>query len=437
MSHGSLLMGTSRAKLGNMVLYRRRGKEIQRAKVTPSNPKSMAQCKQRMAFATVQGTLSALKEIVNHSFEGVEYGGRSLEYFMQLNMPLARAYRNVDAESPQAARNMAFLIKGAKAMGIMPWQVSDGSLNFPALTYVVADDCFGINGSSLTQVDVTITDAEKYRAVLAKLSLVPGDQITAIIVQAGNGAPAATYGEASNPKTYTTISRFVFKKAEDIDFTAPFQFLESTTAGYQFNKAVCNLAETSNWYDVVELTDTTIGTTANCLAFTWPNHDNTCMACVIRSQRSGADWKRSSSNMALAIGGDYEPDAPAYQVWPSYSDQVADNESPYYLNQAEQVGNEVPGTAGSGELGVSIEAGIIDAGSMRVVMAVADASLVGSTAVVTVVKNGSVVASGGTMFNGSATQDVNCGWQTAQSAGTYAVTVTCNGLSKTQNVNFE
>lgn len=429
-------MGTSRAKLGNMVLYRRRGKEIQRAKVTPKNPKSVAQCKQRMAFATVQGTLSALKGIVDHSFEGVEYGGKSLEYFMRLNMPMARAYRNVDAESPQDARNMAFLIKGAKAMGIMPWQVSEGSLNFPSLTYVVADNCFGINGSSLTQVEVTITDADKYREVLAKLSLVPGDQITAIVVQAGNGAPAATYGEARNPHTYTTISRFVFKKAEDIDFTAPFQFLESTVDGYQFNKAVCNLAETSNWYENVCLTDTTIGTVNNCLGFLWFNHDNVCMACVIRSQRSGAVWKRSSAYMALAIGGDYEPDAPAYQVWPSYGDQVAESESPYYLNQAEQVGDEVPGTAG-GELNIVISStGRIGVEDYQISLSgVADYQ---GKVVTAVVENGGVVIAVGSALVGDS-ETVGVGCYTAgvtASAGTYAVTITCDGLSKTQNVTF-
>ena len=102
-----------------------RGQQITKDRVyRVSNPRSNAQMSQRALIPIVAAARSALKDLVDHSFEGVPYGEASLKEFSKLN--LRAGALSVTSYSPNGVSNPGFadLI------------VSNGSINAPySITY--------------------------------------------------------------------------------------------------------------------------------------------------------------------------------------------------------------------------------------------------------------------------------------------------------------
>ena len=94
-----------------------RGQQITKERVySVSNPRTEAQMKQRAKVPLVAAARSALKGLVDHSWEGVPYGEHSLRTFSSKNLSAGAlkvySYASADAPSP----------------GIAEFQVSQGSL---------------------------------------------------------------------------------------------------------------------------------------------------------------------------------------------------------------------------------------------------------------------------------------------------------------------
>ena len=105
-----------------------RGQQITKDRVTRvSNPRSEAQMTQRALIPIVAAARSALKGLVNHSFEGIQYGEASLKEFSALN--LRAGALKVTSYSPNGFSNPGFA----------NFIVSKGSINEPYKTTVGAD----------------------------------------------------------------------------------------------------------------------------------------------------------------------------------------------------------------------------------------------------------------------------------------------------------
>lgn len=109
-----------------------RGEQITKDRVTRvANPRSTLQMEQRSKLPIVAAARSALKGLVDHSWEGVPYGEQSLRTFSSKNLSAGAlkvySYASPDAPSP----------------GIAEYQVSQGSLR-------------GFNLSTPTPVDGTV-----------------------------------------------------------------------------------------------------------------------------------------------------------------------------------------------------------------------------------------------------------------------------------------
>lgn len=94
-----------------------RGQQITKDRVTRvANPRTTLQMEQRSKLPLVAAARSALKGLVDHSFEGVPYGEQSLRTFSSKNLSAGAlkvySYASPDAPSP----------------GIAEYQVSQGSL---------------------------------------------------------------------------------------------------------------------------------------------------------------------------------------------------------------------------------------------------------------------------------------------------------------------
>ena len=106
-----------------------RGQQITKDRVTRvANPRSTLQMEQRSKLPIVAAARSALKGLVDHSWEGVPYGEQSLRTFSSKNLSAGAlkvySYASPDAPSP----------------GIAEYQVSQGSLRGLEARVIVGDN---------------------------------------------------------------------------------------------------------------------------------------------------------------------------------------------------------------------------------------------------------------------------------------------------------
>lgn len=81
MAKGNMLLGFARGKVGSLVFKRQNGAQVTAPRVTPKNPQTLNQMAQRIAFSSAVKTAKELDGIVDHSFQGVAYGQKSIQHF--------------------------------------------------------------------------------------------------------------------------------------------------------------------------------------------------------------------------------------------------------------------------------------------------------------------------------------------------------------------
>lgn len=126
---------TVKGKMGNIVGMTNRtgtqgGNPTARIYVIPKNPRTREQMLQRMLFATATQTAARLFPLINHSFEGTEFGEKSRQKFISENIAALRAVAK--AVGPVQGNDFQFALKGISSLWGGNWKVSKGSL--PAYT---------------------------------------------------------------------------------------------------------------------------------------------------------------------------------------------------------------------------------------------------------------------------------------------------------------
>lgn len=124
-----------RGKLGNSVMFRNSNsnngdKQGSRAYVaTIANPQTQAQAEQRMRIPVAQNFYKGFADILDHSFEGVKYGGRSRSKFLQL------------AQQADPLSVIPYVDKGTKVFLPAEFLMSTGSVNVAlgALSFTAYD----------------------------------------------------------------------------------------------------------------------------------------------------------------------------------------------------------------------------------------------------------------------------------------------------------
>lgn len=348
MATGNFFLGNARRKLGDVVMYRRNGKQVSRIRVTPRNPRSSKQNYQRMVFATLTKMASSLSTIVNHSFEGVKVGGASLNHFVKINTSMARA-------KAYAAGGIAdnfpagFLIKSAQGVACLPARVSTGHLApiSQAFEESAPGQCqavqFGVNDprSVLSQ---TISDAQGYIDALSAIGFAPGQQLTmvGIFTQVDDqGVPEQSYTYeatgAENIWTWPEYARIVFKQVEEVDFSTPFSFVSQTSFGASFNERIVDLDKSSSWVRGVAVA---YGSGVDCVTYTM-HMDSSIVSGVasalIKSSYNGdGTWSYSTTDLCWSDDLlSWFANAGAALVAPSYGNAASSPDSTLYLRQAD------------------------------------------------------------------------------------------------------
>lgn len=83
MARGNLFNGAARGRVGDTIFYRRDGKQISRMRpASVKNPQTDLQMLTRLAFSSASKTAQHLRGIIDHSFQGVTYGQKSVNHFV-------------------------------------------------------------------------------------------------------------------------------------------------------------------------------------------------------------------------------------------------------------------------------------------------------------------------------------------------------------------
>lgn len=131
MAKGNALLGTLRGSTGDVTFRVSNGRQVmsKRARVV-RNPKTSKQTYQRMFFATIAKAQSAMKKIVDHSFENVEHGAKSLRYFSSKNIALMRQNAKFDYNlQAWISPGMSFVPPRTVGATFNKYRVSEGSLS--------------------------------------------------------------------------------------------------------------------------------------------------------------------------------------------------------------------------------------------------------------------------------------------------------------------
>lgn len=181
-----MLLGYARGKVGDLVFARRLGQQTTRAyNSNPRDAKTRSQVTQRVKIANVIAMYRALKNVCNHSFEGLGVGQSNYNAFVKANL----------------TGNQVSLTKEAASLGaciVAPYLISRGSLASIIVEGTGEDAVTNISVGSLN-ISGTTTIGDFAKAVVANnAGIEHGDQLTYVScvqqTDANTGNPVVVSG---------------------------------------------------------------------------------------------------------------------------------------------------------------------------------------------------------------------------------------------------
>lgn len=277
MAQSKSFFGKRRGSTKNFTFTVFNGKQVTKEKAEQvKNPRTLAQMRNRMILTTSAAAYAAMKEIVDHSFQGFTYGLQNMSRFQSVNNKLLR--ENLTAVTSQfayAEYGKAKLLPGA-------YQISEGSLSdINALAFaatIVSDTQFAFNFKSSKASEMPTANT-----LMQGLGISVGELATAVAI-IGN--------QANNKFTFVFI-RLVAKKAGDVALT------------------VDNINE---FFDIesnvnINLEAPTEGTIAITLNDAAGSFGDTYATGCIRSALVNGVWQRSTVVLEVVAGAVLEPSA--------------------------------------------------------------------------------------------------------------------------------
>lgn len=313
-----------------------RGQQITKDRVyRVSNPRTEAQMRQRAIIPIVAASRAALKGLVDHSFEGVNYGNDSLKKFSEINLRSGALV--VDSYAPNGFSNPGFA-----SLFVSKGSLSDGGVKISTTEYNASGVfSYKINASK----DLTFPAAKAgdgADAVLRALAnwgatecevVAPGNQLTFLTVsRVGN----VKVGDNTAPISGFDINRILFPSTENTpaqiaDVNGPWKLQLDVTEG-------ANSVALANGVARIRITWDKEG---GMLSFTVQPSDKHSSTetpdqrvfggAVIRSAYVNDVWKRSNAQIVLSTDhlGKY-----TYEMWRSYYESTG--VSAKYLNQGDE-----------------------------------------------------------------------------------------------------
>ena len=313
-----------------------RGQQITKDRVyRVSNPRSEAQMTQRALIPIVAAARSALKGLVDHSFEGVAYGEASLKEFSKQN--LRAGALSVTSYSPNGVSNPGFadLIVSNGSINV-PYKVHSTSvgndvivpgLNLPALKFPKAD-----KGAS---ADVILKYLESYARANNVALIAPGTQLSFLtIYQSGTVKVNTGNGTIDAPTSAFALNRIYIPNGDSDSENAKAindQWKVENAVAQDSDHVWLINSSGDHVYFGTESADDAVG------PFKVGNNpkvveENNCGLALILSRYENGVWRRSPSR--LTIG--FEPTTPyTFEDWLS-TYQSTGAASKKYLNTGDE-----------------------------------------------------------------------------------------------------
>lgn len=270
----------AKGKLAGATIYQQNGETVMREVVSPSNPKTERQILQRIIMHTVMQSYSKMKEICDHSFEGIKKGQDTMSYFMKQNVQFAREkVAQMQADGTDFYDIYNFVPLGMKGFTPNQYQVAMGSL--PSITATLpSEDDAEINKvliPAITQQNPT------YQNIADALGLQRGDQLTFLIIKA-----------AVNQNSFGQ-NEFMFARVilDPIDPETHLQLPMSTA--FLASAGAINAPSFRN--ENVANFGFAFSSADNCLKFGSATSCKIGAACVIASRQYNSNWLRSTTYM--------------------------------------------------------------------------------------------------------------------------------------------
>ena len=315
-----------------------RGQQITKDRVyRVSNPRTDAQMPQRALIPIVAAARSALKGLVDHSFEGVAYGEASLREFSKQN--LRAGALSVTSYSPNGVSNPGFadLIVSNGSINVQYVVGSTDDSNtittavrtFPAFKFPKAD-----KGAS---ADVILKYLEEYARVHNVALIAPGTQLSFLtICQSGTVNVNTGSGNIEVPTSGFLLNRIYIPNGDSDSENA-----KAINGQWRVGDAVAQDAKSvrldNGNGDIITFScgdgDNTEGViTIICSPYDLRARKNNCGLALILSRHENGVWKRSPSR--LKIG--FEPTTPyTFEDWLS-TYQTTGAASKKYLNTGDE-----------------------------------------------------------------------------------------------------
>lgn len=254
MATGNWLLGGVKGKVGDLVLSKANGTQITRARNRyPKNPKTTKQAMQRMSFAALSTFYTAFEvEILNHSWQGVKYGGDSHNHFYKLAL-------SPDVKTPAVA-------KGSMSYVPSNYPMSRGTLRSLKYSHAMGDYReYGGNAIKIitglttkNTISPTRNTLEDFIDIISKDNpYCAGKQLTFVIVTLKDGnfinsvsrivLDKNAYTSEDLEKKFTIfLNGWMFQTSGDDVIISPLKFNGETTDGILYNIVAYSII-VSNW----------------------------------------------------------------------------------------------------------------------------------------------------------------------------------------------
>ena len=314
-----------------------RGEQITKDRVyRVSNPRTEAQMTQRALIPIVAAARSALKGLIDHSFEGVPYGEASLKEFSKQN--LRAGALSVTSYSPNGVSNPGFadLIVSKGSINV-PYEVKSITDNntvvtkgqyFPAFKFPMAD-----KGASADEI---LKYLETYARTNNVAIIAPGTQLSFLTIYQSGTVKINTGKETIDAPTSDFALNRIYIPNGDSDSENAKAINEQwkVMEPVKQNAGKAKLINSNG--DIIafrsgEGDDTNFEINIDCSPKVTSQSNNCGMALILSRFENGV-WKRSPSR--LTIG--FEPTTPyTFEDWLS-TYQTTGAASKKYLNTGDE-----------------------------------------------------------------------------------------------------
>lgn len=310
-----------------------RGQQITKDRVyRVSNPRTDAQMTQRALIPIVAAARSALKGLVDHSFEGVPYGEASLREFSKQN--LRAGALSVTSYSPNGVSNPGFadLIVSNGSINfsysiesVLNSNIINVDIKYPAFNFPAVD-----KGAS---ADAIFNYLETYARTNNVAIFAPGTQLTFLtIFQSGTVMVKTGFGTTEVPTSGFVLDRIYIPNGESDSENA-----KEINDKWKVSKAIVEGANTAaleniNGDKLTIGSENTRGIYIKSEPKETATNSNNCGMALILSRYVNGVWKRSPAR--LKIG--FEPEMPyTFENWLS-TYQTTGAASKKYLNTGDE-----------------------------------------------------------------------------------------------------